>query len=241
MHTELHKPVIIMGMHRSGTSMLAQVLHQSGIHMGVHRDHNFEALHFLSINQRAMWQAGGDWHMPVVPAEQCFDTWSAQELFYIHLALKKRYAYLKYVFLNQRWGWKDPRNTFTLPHWLRLFPEAKVVHLIRHGWDVAISLKNRNQKTGEVYVREFDDLQVGFQLWSSYLNQAFSYDISSIIHLKYEDLIALNPIEIQRLEGFLNVKIKDQLKNVVQKTNRSTVRYPETIRNNEWIQKIYGN
>ena len=38
------------------------------------------------------------------------------------------------------WGWKDPRNTFTLPLWIELFPDAKVIHVVRHGVDVAGSL-----------------------------------------------------------------------------------------------------
>ena len=25
------------------------------------------------------------------------------------------------------WGWKDPRNSITLPLWLRLYPEAKII------------------------------------------------------------------------------------------------------------------
>ena len=44
------------------------------------------------------------------------------------------------------WGWKDPRNTFTLPLWLELFPEARVLHVTRHGVDVAASLRYRQRK-----------------------------------------------------------------------------------------------
>lgn len=45
------------------------------------------------------------------------------------------------------WGWKDPRNTFTLPLWLDLFPRAKVIHIFRHGIDVAKSLSTRWEKS----------------------------------------------------------------------------------------------
>ncbi len=30
------------------------------------------------------------------------------------------------------WGWKDPRNTFTLPMWLSIFPKARVLHVLRN-------------------------------------------------------------------------------------------------------------
>src|SRR5699024_2516440 len=42
---------------------------------------------------------------------------------------------------NRAWGWKDPRNVYTLPIWLRLFPKAKVIFIKRHGVDVAASLR----------------------------------------------------------------------------------------------------
>ncbi|MFB6261703.1 MAG: sulfotransferase, partial [Thiohalorhabdaceae bacterium] len=45
------------------------------------------------------------------------------------------------------WGWKDPRNTFTLPLWLELFPEARVINVERHGVDVAESLVVRRNRS----------------------------------------------------------------------------------------------
>jgi hypothetical protein len=41
-------------------------------------------------------------------------------------------------------GWKDPRNTFTLPVWRRVFPHARTLHVVRHGVDVAASLARRH-------------------------------------------------------------------------------------------------
>ncbi|MFN4298384.1 MAG: sulfotransferase [Thermaurantimonas sp.] len=239
LHPELYKPVIIMGMHRSGTSFLAEVLHRAGIHMGVKRDHNFEAFHFLSINQRAMWQAGGDWYKPVVPASEHFDKWTAEELFKIHFGLKGNGKYILYKLINKRWGWKDPRNTFTLPFWLNQFPQAKVIHLIRNGWDVALSLQKRNQKLGEVYKAEFDNPLAGFNLWNIYITKAFSYEYSNIHHVKYEDLMKKNSEEISRLENFLKVFLKKYIDHLASKPNVRSVRFPEEVRQNVWMKKFY--
>ena len=41
-------------------------------------------------------------------------------------------------------GWKDPRNTFTLPVWRQIFPELRVIHILRHGVDAAASLSRRH-------------------------------------------------------------------------------------------------
>jgi hypothetical protein len=43
------------------------------------------------------------------------------------------------------WGWKDPRNTFLLPIWLEIFPNAKIIHIYRNGLDIAKSLAVREQ------------------------------------------------------------------------------------------------
>ena len=45
--------------------------------------------------------------------------------------------------LDQPWGWKDPRTVFTLPAWLRVFPSAKLLYIVRNGVDVASSLQVR--------------------------------------------------------------------------------------------------
>lgn len=35
--------------------------------------------------------------------------------------------------LPAHWGWKDPRNVYTLGLWLIQFPNARVIHIIRSG------------------------------------------------------------------------------------------------------------
>jgi hypothetical protein len=43
-----------------------------------------------------------------------------------------------------RWGWKDPRNSITMPFWRSLLPDAKVVICVRNPAEVAASLSRRN-------------------------------------------------------------------------------------------------
>src|SRR5262249_34346914 len=42
--------------------------------------------------------------------------------------------------------WKDPRTSVTLPHWLRLFPGARLLHIRRDPDAVARSLHRRAQE-----------------------------------------------------------------------------------------------
>jgi hypothetical protein len=103
--------------------------------------------------------------------------------------------YLRYRHLaplSRPWGWKDPRNTFTLPVWLDIFPEAKIIHLHRSGMDVALSLRRRGRrefrlqrwyrgvpllhwirpKRGAfVHSLRCDHLDAGLALWNEYMEQ----------------------------------------------------------------------
>lgn len=209
-------PVIIIGMHRSGTSLLSRVFNKAGVFQGVFRDHNHEAFHFLSINQQTLQKSGNDWLNPSVPEKVNYYSISAEELYAIHFQISSNR--IKRTLSTHRWGWKDPRNTFTLPMYLELFPKAKVVHLIRDGKEVAMSLKKRNDTTGEVIDERLSDLNFGFKLWEKYLIQGSSYrnTMDAFLELRYEDLIQKNESTIKALKGFLDIDISPYL-NVVKK------------------------
>src|SRR5262249_51761949 len=78
-------------------------------------------------------------------------------------------AYLRYrsiTNMKQPWGWKDPRNTYTLPIWLDVFPHAKVVHVYRHGVDVAHSLRVRQNNSIATARARFSRMKPLYVLYS---------------------------------------------------------------------------
>lgn len=134
--------VFIMGMHRSGTSLLTGLLNKCGLHVGtkllMHAKDNpkghFEEKRFLNLNNQLLIRNGGSWHSP------------PKSIAYHGL----RKAMIE--FLNRdEWqrefvGWKDPRICLTFPLWHELiYPEKiKVVQIQRPLEDVASSLVARN-------------------------------------------------------------------------------------------------
>ena len=56
------------------------------------------------------------------------------------------------------WGWKDPRNSLTLPFWQKLLPGMKTLIVVRNPLEVAHSMKERN---GTSY-------SFGLRLWEIY-------------------------------------------------------------------------
>jgi hypothetical protein len=204
------RPVIIIGMHRSGTTMLTRLLEQAGLFVG--RDlcpDTHESRYFQRVNDWILQQPGATWDNP----EALRFLWSDAR----STALAREYVrwqltglpviryfgvggVLQRLASAQRgpWGWKDPRTTYTLPLWLSLFPDAKVLYIARHGVDCAKSLHVRKQKEtahleGKILTptrfRVFrhslrglsgrniptprcDTLEGGFSLWEAYVDEA---------------------------------------------------------------------
>ena len=155
-------PIIIIGVQRSGTSMLTGMLRELGLFVGKlkikkGRTTRYEAPFIKRINSWLLRQCGATWDHPesfsllLENQEVCA---SAVD-FTRHLMKSPRIvSYLGWRnFLRSRtldsldipWGWKDSRTTFTLPIWLQLFPDAKVIHVYRHGVDVAASLRTKER------------------------------------------------------------------------------------------------
>lgn len=205
-----HKqPYIIIGMHRSGTSLVAKVLEKAGIFMGVIKDHNYEAMHFLSLNQQTLWAAGASWLDPKVPAQEFYRTIPEHELYREHFRLNTSFQKLANSLKKPDWGWKDPRNTFTLAMWLEMFPQAKVIHVFRNGEEVAKSLRKRNNKPGEVHDSRLNDMEFNLALWDKYLQQARSFQGLGhrFLEINYADIVSGNAEAIGKLEKFCNRKL----------------------------------
>lgn len=149
-------PVIIIGMHRSGTSAITRILEQLGIFVGHDLDENHESQFFQGLNKWLLSQSSGAWDNPGAISHLLGDGESVElVLAYLREIVcsprRRKYVGLrKYLLrsdkdtLSRPWGWKDPRSTFTLPIWLQLYPNAKIIYVERHGIDVAVSLKRRN-------------------------------------------------------------------------------------------------
>src|SRR5688572_27012894 len=142
-------PIIIVGMHRSGTSVLTRILEQSGVFFGSKRDENDEAVFFQSLNIWMLSQLSASWDSPYnarfLDEQRKQHMVRVAEMHFrgIHridfLGRTRFFKYRDIRKLDLRWGWKDPRNTFTLPVWLSFFPRAKIIHIYRNPIDVAQS------------------------------------------------------------------------------------------------------
>ena len=147
-------PIVVIGMHRSGTRLLVEILDKLGVFMGADRQADSESVAFMLINEGILHQCGAFWSEPMSahfmlaqPELAEHIAASAREALAAQL---DRYAGPSGWHLDARakelppFGWKDPRNTFTLPVWKQVFPNLRAIHIVRHGVDVAASLARRH-------------------------------------------------------------------------------------------------
>ncbi len=174
-------PVIVIGMHRSGTSMLTRFIQDLGVFMGKDLSENDESRFFMDLNRWLLFQAGASWdipkaidHMDPVFVERSADLAKRRlgsVLSWQYLGFSRFLRHRNVCNLRESWGWKDPRNTLLLPVYQKLFPEARIIHIHRNPIDVAVSLRNRELKIPE--------------------NEGFSWkELLKFDLLKYERLVA---------------------------------------------------
>jgi hypothetical protein len=196
----LTKPYIIVGMHRSGTSLVANVLNDAGIYMRALRDHNGESLPFLSANEQLMAHHAASWLQPVrITAQSDF---SRNTMVAAHFQLPNAAGWRVRRATCNAWGFKDPRNTFTALAWLPLFTDARVIHVVRNADAVVRSLLVRQNRVGESLPAL--DASAAHDLWQTYTQEARSLAtlLPNYIEVAYEDLCAGQSQVIARLSQF---------------------------------------
>ena len=140
--------ILVMGMHRSGTSALAGLLYAGGIFMGeelVGKSHNnpkghYEDKRLLSINRKILKSFGGSWrNVPDMRYEELPND----------LLSNMKELYQRYASSHEIWGWKDPRMGVTFPVWYKVLRAEKIVflHIIRKPEEVFLSLEKRDRFT----------------------------------------------------------------------------------------------
>ena len=236
-------PLIIVGMHRSGTSMLARLLREADLFLGwrTQPDHD-EAKFFQELNNWAMYQATADWDAPLRIDDLLANPLArSAAVDYLRLSVNSPRAfdflgparYLRHRGigrLDEPWGFKDPRSTFTLPLWLEVFPDAKVLHVTRHGVDVAESLRVREESflasrlaayagrrryryvpARALFSKALSVLDPGrgIELWDDYVTRSHAHVEalgSRALEFRYEDFLT-SPVEVgHRLLDFCGLE-----------------------------------
>lgn len=136
------KCFVVLGMHRSATSLCGKGLHESGVSVGkrllgadpANPEGYYEDTDFMSLNKKILSAAGGDWKDP--PPDSVIQSAGKRFAPEIKELVSKKQAKL--------WGWKDPRTTLTVKLYLPYIENPHFFCCFRDPQEVAESLKIRN-------------------------------------------------------------------------------------------------
>ncbi len=160
--------LIVLGMHRSGTSTAARILNLLGCHFGPEslavggNDENpkgfWERLDVVELNDSMLQAAGTVWHSPLG-----FDPLAlADEEAARFTSTAPRI--LRDLEMHRPWFIKDPRLCLTLRLWQPLLAAPLGIHVLRHPLEVAASLQARNALP----------IPVGLALWELHVRRALA-------------------------------------------------------------------
>ncbi len=200
-------PVLITGMHRSGTSMVARLLNLCGLYLGSEEsllkpakdnpDGYWESAEIVKINDELLQFGGRDWRGPAPTYSPDFS--KRPEIAPFRYRAQKALQPLRSQ--SQKWGWKDPRTCLTLSFWRELVSESelKLIVCVRNPLDVIASMEARGQ---------FEEGIVWFRIWQSYYRslQKQAEDLP-ILFTHYDTFFFDGAAELDRLSKWAGLHV----------------------------------
>lgn len=204
--------VVILGMHRSGTSCLAGALQQAGLYLGdvsiqnkFNRKGNREHSEIMRLNDDILSYNLASWDNP--PLKSIKWTNKHEE------RAKKIISSFSRNALDAPWGFKDPRVLLTLPFWEKTLDNPTYIGTFRHPLNVVQSLQKRDSNN----VLTFEN---ALALWKAY-NQhlinhhhlkpfrVISFDISDTKYQQELDEISIS-LSLTKTKDFFTSALRTQ-------------------------------
>ena len=180
--------VVVLGMHRSGTSAATRLVNLLGLSLGGGpmvpttdgnpRGH-WESLRLRDLNDAVLAALGGNWAGPPPLAPG----WERDpEL--DSLRVEARHAFTEVYRGSARWVWKDPRTCITLPFWEHVLEVEPVVLLVhRNPLEVVDSLARRDELSKVV----------SLALWERYVRDSLRNCDGHAVHVSSVDAVLGDP------------------------------------------------
>lgn len=200
--------IVVMGMHRSGTSAITRSLKVMGVELGdtlmpaiegINDKGFWEDLDLFTLNNELLSMVESDWHhlAPIKPAE----VEALRERGYFAKAANLIFQKVEKINV---FGFKDPRVAKLLPFWKEVFIrcqfDTSCVLVIRHPLSVAKSLAKRDGF----------DAEKSYFLWLGHVIESLagSTGLRRVL-VDYDNLMQAPQVEINRVARQLDLEIDD--------------------------------
>lgn len=197
---------VVLGMHKSGTTLISQLLHESGINMGSFDEdqsyddgNKYERESTLMLNENLL---GAEGKNSIFISHQSTPDITADQEKQMHTIINN--ANEKYT----DWGFKDPRTCLTYPLWEKILPEHKVIAIFRSPHE---SWNRYKIKTFYKQIRTPVRAYTYLSAWSQHnynILQFLSKTDKDYLILEYSALMSSNE-EFARLVSFVKRPLND--------------------------------
>lgn len=165
-HASVPEGVVILGMHRSGTSLITRLVSLLGLAVCRHDDllvgralnprGHWESKSLLHFNDRLLEELGARWFCPPLLGGDVL-------VRMLERHAEEALALLERAHPVKPWVWKDPRTCVLMPFWTSVLEQrAAYVLVVRHPLEVSDSLARRSGCTPLLSIA----------LWERYTRQA---------------------------------------------------------------------
>lgn len=195
--------IAVVGFHRSGTSMLTQVLHEAGLFVGdrllganpYNPYGHFEDQDVLEFHDKVLQSNQSNWMFD----GNATDLWlSADDELWIRAFVGRRNT------LHKVWGFKDPRVCLFLRQWDRAIETALYIVLFRDFLETTQSILNRQARdilmekgSSELHLRFWRTPSLAFRMWVAYNREVVKFAElhgDRIICIRHRQLLSGFPI-----------------------------------------------
>jgi hypothetical protein len=198
----------VVGVHRSGTTLLRLMLDahpdlaippESFLIPQFKLDTYVSKEHFLYHLKESMAWVAFDFDSP-----QFLRLLDSEDPFYVSHGIRSFYQAYAWSFGKNRWGNKSPEYFKHMDLISKFLPEARFIHIIRDGRDVAMSNNKLN------HTLAYKDVMCA---WTHNILEArdAALSLSYYLEVRYEDLLQDTPEVLKRICDFIDLRYDEKM------------------------------
>jgi hypothetical protein len=163
---------VVLGMHKSGTTLISKMLHESGVNMGqfdslvtYDQGNQFERKEFQYINKHIL--KCGDLHSTdvITPLHKLYQ--------HEDVGIDIKFKIKELDNLYEEWGFKDPRTCLTYDFWLKYLPVHKTIFVFRSPIEVWHHYQKKIPKYR--FIKRFLSSAKAVKAWGVYNKQLLKF------------------------------------------------------------------
>ena len=200
------RAVLLLGMHRSGTSAFARGLGALGVYLGndfldaqpENPTGYWEDKGIVELNESLLGVLGLKWD-----DAQAIDR-RALERRRVRALRRDAIRYLKRTFSSAPlWGFKDPRTIRVLPFWQRALRDCEVED------SYVVAIRNPRSVAASLFSRQAMDSDAAYRLWLAYMVPFFDVFGKPFVVVDYDLLIRDPRAQLARIGHRLGIACED--------------------------------